>query len=275
MTKNDDIFRFTSEFSFENPALIVGWSQDSGGLSPKVIDYINQKTKSTGFCEIEPAGFFPLAGVNIENDVAQFPQSSFCYSQKHQLVTLKASEPQSEAYKFLSAVLDVAGYYCKSKELYTINAILSQTAHTNPRRILAVFNQAKLKKALRVYSLVDMTWQGKPHLSSYLLWLAKIRDISGVSLWTEVPFYLAAVEDFESIKTTVSFFDQRFALGTDTGVLDKHISQQDQKLKALRQENDDINRCIEALEIGLSLNEQEQMQIIRAVSEALSNRPVQ
>ena len=53
-----DIFKFSDQPQFENPSLIVGWGQDSGKLSPKVIEYLNRKIKSKSFCEIEPVGFF-------------------------------------------------------------------------------------------------------------------------------------------------------------------------------------------------------------------------
>jgi len=98
-----DIFKFSEQPQFENPSLIVGWNEDAGRLSPKVIDYLNRQTKGKSFCEIEPAGFFPLGAVAIENNVAQFPESKFYYSQKDNLVIFKGNEPQFARHRFLNA----------------------------------------------------------------------------------------------------------------------------------------------------------------------------
>jgi len=55
-----------------------------------------------------------------------------------------------------------------------------------------------------------MNWKGPPAINSYLLWVAKKRDIPGVSLWAEIPFYLAVGEDFQAIKIGLSFLDKKF-----------------------------------------------------------------
>ena len=181
-------FRFTEQPEFENPSLIVGWEQDSGKLSPKVIEYLNKKKNSKSFCEIEPMGFFSLAGVVIENNIALFPKCKFYYSRINNLVIFKGSEPHFERYKFLNAIADLAQHDIKIKELYTISSTISPTAHTSPRWISAVYNQREFQEKHRGYGLQDMNWQGPPAISSYLLWIAKNRGIPGVSLWPQIPF---------------------------------------------------------------------------------------
>lgn len=275
MTKNkfkfiwDGASRKSYQPHFENPSLIVGWNQDSGKLSPRVIDYLSQKINGESFCDIEPVGFFSLAGVAIENNVAQFCQSRFYYSQRSDLLIFKSNEPQFERYKFLNALLDMAVHYCKIKELFTINGTISAIAHTNSRKILAVFNQPEFAKQFKDYPLEKMNWQGPPAISSYLLWIAKNRGIPGVSLWTEIPFYLGACEDFRAIKLTLSFLNKRFNLGMDFGELNQQIRQQNLKIEQLRQENPEVNKCIGALESGLSLSEEEQMELIKQITAAL------
>ena len=266
------IFKFSERPKFENPSLIVGWEQDSGKLSPKVIEYLNKKIKSKSFCEIEPMDFFSLAGVAIENDVAQFPEGKFYYSQRNDLVIFKGSEPRTERYRFLNAIADLAQSYCKIKELYTISGSISPIAHTSPRRISAVFNQQEISESLRGYGLEDMSWEGPPAISSYLLWIAKNRGIPGVSLWPEIPFYLAAGEDFQAIKLTLSFLDKRFNLGLDFEELDEKIRAQNIKIEQLREEDSEINRYIGMLESELSLSEEEQVELTMKVTELLEKK---
>ncbi|NVL91238.1 MAG: PAC2 family protein [Desulfobacterales bacterium] len=267
-----NIVKFLEQPQFENPSLIVCWDEDAGKLSPQVIEYLNRKIKTRSFCEIEPTGFFSLGGVAIENNVAQFPEDRFYYSRGGNLVIFKGNEPSFERYRFLNAILDVAEHYCKVKELFTINGTISATAHTDRRRVLAVFNQETFWKKLRGYGLESMNWQGPAAISSYLLWVARIRGIPGASLWTEIPFYLAASEDFQAIKLILSFLDKRFNLGLDLQELDEQIIKQNTKIARLREEDSEIDRYIGVLESGLSLSEAEQTELIKAVTEVLEER---
>ena len=267
-----DLLKFSRHPKFENPSLIIGWSEDVGKLSPKVIEYLNRKIKSKSFCEIEPADLFFLGGVAIENNVAQFPVSKFYYSKKNNLVVLKSTEPQFEKYRFLNAILDVAEHCCKVKELFTISGTVSPVAHTDPRRILTIFNQEAFQKKLRGCGLEDMDWEGTPAISTYLLWAARKRGIPGASLWLQIPFYLAAGEDFQAVKLILSFLDKRFDLDLDLKELDEKISEQNTKIARLREEDLQINRYIGTLESGLSLSEDEQMELIKGITELLERK---
>ncbi len=280
-----NIFKFSERPKFENPSLIVGWQEDSAKLSSKVIEYLNKKIKSRSFCEIEPVSFFSLAGVAIENNIAQFPESKFYYSprtsqrsaasqssKRNDLVIFKGSEPRIEQYKFLSAIADLAQHYCKIKELYTISGTISPIAHTSPRRISAVFNQQEIQEKHRGYGLQDLNWKGPPAISSYLLWIAKNRGIPGVSLWPQIPFYLAAGEDFQAIKMTLSFLDKKFNLGLDFRELDEEIRGQNIKIDQLREEDSEINKYIGMLESELPLSEEEQVELTMKVTDLLEEK---
>ncbi len=267
-----NIFKFTEHPKFENPSLIVGWDEDSGKLSPKVIEYLIKKIKFKSFCEIEPAGFFSLAGVAIENNIARFPESKFYYSQRNDLVIFKGSEPQIERYGFLNAITDFAQSYCKIKDLYTISGTISLIAHTNPRRISAVYNQEAIREKLRGHGLHDLNWEGPPAINSYLLWVAKNRGIPGASLWPQIPFYLAAGEDYQAVKLVLSFLDKKFGLKLDFGELNDKIRDQNIKIDRLRDEDSEINKYIGMLESELSLSEDEQMKLTIKVNEALENK---
>ncbi|NIP28525.1 MAG: hypothetical protein GWN67_27745 [Phycisphaerae bacterium] len=267
-----NIFNFTERPEFENPSLIVGWDEDSGKLSPKVIEYLNKKIKFKSFCEIEPAGFFSLASVAIENNIARFPENKFYYGQRNDLVIFKGSEPQIERYGFLNAIADFAQSYCKIKDLYTISGTISPVAHTNPRLISAVYNQKAIREKHRGYGLHDLNWQGPPAINSYLLWVAKNKGIPGASLWPQIPFYLAASEDYHAVKLVLSFLDKKFNLDLDFGELNENIRDQNIKIDRLRDEDSEINKYMGMLESELSLSETEQMKLTMKVTEVLENK---
>ncbi len=268
----NNVFRFCRQVEFESPTAIVGWEEDAGNLSPKVIDYINRKLDAKSFCEIEPVGFFSLEGVAIENDTAQFPQGKFYCSGRNDLVAFKSNEPRFERYKFLNAVSDLAQHYCKIKQLYTIGGTISSVVHSGPRRMLAVFNQQGIQQELSSFGLENMNWQGPPAISSYLLWVANKRGIPGVSLWTEIPFYLAPAEDFQATKVTLSFLDKKFNLALDFAELDEEIRRQNARIDQLRHEDPEADRYIGMLESNLSLGGQEQLELTKKVTEALERK---
>ena len=253
-----------------SPSLIVSWqTRDIGKLGLKVIDFLKEKPGGQEIAEIKPLGFFPFGGVRFKDDLVQVPESKFWACEKDNLLIFRSDEPVFEHYQFLNSVLDFAEYHCHAKELYTLSGVVSFTAHTSPRRILTVFNKAELKERLQGYGLENMTWEGPPAISSYLLWLAKRRGIPGASLWPEVPFYLATKEDPQAIKLTLSFLNRRLNLGLDLGGFDLEIRDQNEKIAELRKENAEINKYINMLESGLRLDEGEQLKLAEEVYELL------
>ena len=163
--------------------MVVGWSEDAGKLGQKAIHYLNSKLGGREFGEIELADFFPLGGVSIEGDIAQFPESKFYCCQEKNLVIFKSNPPRSEWYKFLNSVLDVAEHYCHIKELYTIGGMVSLSPHTARRELLAIVNSPEMKKALSHYDLaMDMDYETRrgqrPTLSSFLLIILVTAEIS-------------------------------------------------------------------------------------------------
>jgi proteasome assembly chaperone (PAC2) family protein len=266
----EPLFELYRTPKLQSPSLIVGWqTRDVGKVSSRVINLLNEKLGGQEIGEIKPSGFFPLGGAAFKNDLIQFPQSKFWACEENDLLILKSDEPRYEKYKFLNLALDLAEYHYKAKELYTVSGTVSPIAHTNPRQILAVFNQAEFKEKVQGYGLVDMDYHGEPAISSYLLWLAKGRGLPGVSLWPEVPFYLASKEDPEAVGITLSFLSRKFNLGVDLEGFNVEVDRQNGKLAQLRRENPEISKFIGMLESGISLSEEEQVKLAREVYQIL------
>lgn len=261
-----------SQPQLENPSLIVGWQEDAGRLGWLVLDYLLAHIQGRSFGEIGPEGFFPLNGISIEDDVARFPESQFYAGTRKDLIIFRSNQPPAEHYSFLNSLLDMAQHYCRVTELYTVSGTITPVAHSGARRLLAVFNQPAQQRRLRGLGLEDMTWEGPPAINSYLLWLARKREIPGVSLWPEVSFYLAAAEDFKAARAVLTFFDRRFQLGLPLAVLDEKIRQQDERLALLRKQDAEIDKLIRILEMGLSLSEEEQLRLARGVTDFLGKK---
>jgi proteasome assembly chaperone (PAC2) family protein len=273
MRVEKDLLEIYRTPQLQSPSLVVGWqTRDVGKLGSKVIDFLNEKLGGQEIAEIKPLGFFPFGGVRFKDDLVQVAESKFWACEKNNLLLFKSDEPVFEHYQFLNSVLDLAECHCHAKELYTLSGVVSFTAHTSLRRILTVFNQPELKKGLEGSGLENMTWEGPPAISSYLLWLAKRRGIPGVSLWPEIPFYLASRQDPHAIKLTLSFLNRRLNLGLDLGGFDLEIRDQNEKIAELRKEDAEINKYISMLESGLRLDEEEQLKLAEKVYELLGIR---
>lgn len=267
-------YRIYKPPELKNPALIVAWSQDAGQLGIRVADFLIKKLGAQDSGEIEPWPFFNLSGVSIWENVIQFPESKFYWSQEKNLLLFKSDVPNKEHYQFLSTLLDIAQNHYRVKEFYSVGGLVSATSHTMPGRIFAVVNQPELSKPLPAYGvetgLEYRTPPGsRPTISSFLLWVAKRRQTAGVNLWVEVPFYLVPLEDPAAIKQVLNVLNRRLALGMDLSELDLAIEEQKQKIEELKQQNPSVSKLIEMLDRGIMVSESESEQLTKEVTEFL------
>ena len=266
--------RFSWQPELQHSCLVVSWSADASTLGTKVTDNLKRQLGGQSYCEIEPVEFFPLGGVTIEDDLVQFPESRFYICPKNDLVIFESTPPSYEWYKFLNLVLDVAQDYCHVTELYTIGGMISLAAHTTPRELTGTSNLPEVKKALNQYN-IGGEWNyetppgQRPTLNSFLLWVAKRRNIPGVNLWVPIPFYLVAMDDPKSQRRVLEFFDQRFDLGIDFGDLDEKIRNQNEKLAQVRNEFSDIDESIRKLESNLGLSAEESQKLVAEIERLL------
>jgi proteasome assembly chaperone (PAC2) family protein len=109
----------------------------------------------------------------------------------------------------------------------------------------------------------------RPTLNSFLLWVAKGRNIPGVSLWVPIPFYLAAMEDAQAQKKILSFLDERLDLKIDFSDLDQKIREQNEQLARVRSRFPQIDDYINRLESNLMLSEEENGELIKKIEDFL------
>ena len=255
-------------------SLVLGWKEDAGDLGRRVTDYLNLKLKGQEFAEIEPEDFFAMGGVAVKDNIARFPESKFYACPDQELVILQTDAPSAEWHTFLNSVLDVAEVHCHVREVYVLGAMISISAHTAPRQLLGVANSAEMRGTLSQYDLNrDMDYQTqpgeRPTLNSFLLWIAKGRNIPGVSLWVPVPFYLAAVEDIQAQRRVVRFLNEKLGLRIDLSDLDQEIRRQNERLAQARSRSAQIDDYINRLESNLTLSDEENGELVKKIDEFL------
>ncbi len=269
--------KFLVEPSIKVAPLIITWIPDAGKVGSGVCQYLIQNLGGFVFAEIEPVGFFPLDGVVVQDDVAQFPETKFYCCQQKDLLIVSSSLPRLEWYTFLTTILDVVDRICKVKEMYIIGGMASASAHTSPRALLTVANSSQTKGIIEPYDVVkDMEYETpegqRPTLNSFLLWIAQRRGIPAVNLWVQVPFYLVARKDPQAWKEILHFLNQRLELGVDFAELDSMIAKQNQKIARARMESPELDRCLSCLECNLGLSTSESESLLRRMEELLDQQ---
>lgn len=261
----------------KNSSLIVFWDGDTASLGTKVTDYLIDQLNGQCFCEIEPTDFFPLSRVTIENDLVRFPESKFYAFPDKELIVFKSSPPSYEWYQFLTLVLDVAQEYGHVRELFANGEMFSLSAHTAPRELMGIFNSAEQKNSFAQYNLTGgfnyETPPGqRPTLNSFLLWVAKRRNIPGTTLMVLVPFYLLALDDPKSQSRTLELFNQRLNLGIDFSDLNQQITIQNEKIDRLRTNIPEIDESISRLEGNLGLSAEANQQLVDEIRKLLGKQ---
>ena len=268
---------FYSQPRLRSCSLLVSWNEDAGRLGPRTIDYLNLKLKSELFCEIEPDGFFHLGGVVVDDDVAEFPECKFYVCSEKSLVVFQGSSPRSEWYKFLNLLLDITSDVGCIRELYTIGGMVTLTTHASNRQLMATSNSTEMKSILNDYDISqDLNYETppgqRPTLSSYLLWVARKKNIPGASIWVPIPFYLLSAGDPRAHKKTLDFLNNRFNLDIDLSDKDEEIHQQNTLIVQLANKFPELDELLHKLENKITLTEDENNRIIQLIQEHVRKR---
>ena len=95
-----EALRLSWQPELRSSSLIIGWSVDASALGAKVADYLNIKLGGQSFGEIEPAEFFPLGGVSIEDDLFSSRKVNFMPSPKITWWCLEVPHPATNGTNF-------------------------------------------------------------------------------------------------------------------------------------------------------------------------------
>jgi proteasome assembly chaperone (PAC2) family protein len=263
-------FRLFTRRKFDSSSLVVVWNQDVGRLGPKVADYLYAKLQGRELGEISPEGFFPMSGVTVEDDTAQFPESKFYRCKNENFVIFRSDIPRYDWYEFLNLLLDIAEKHFGVKYIYTVGGMVLPSAHTTPRTLLSVVNSSEMKRIFSHQDVVnDMDYETRedqrPTFSSYLLWAAKIRGIAGACLWVPVPFYLMTVEDPQACKKVLEFFNRNLELHIDFSYIENEVAEQNRKIAQARLQFPELDNYIGKLESNLGLTADEGEKLVKEI----------
>jgi len=268
--------KFLARPELDNPALIVSWTGDTGGLGGRVTDHLVSVLGGRPFCEIEPVEFWPFDGVAVEKSVIQFPEVRFVAGGRRDLAVFQSPPPALNWYRLLDLILEAA-QQVNVREIYAVGAMVSLAAHTSPRQVLATFSSPQIKDTLVGYDL-GRGWDfetppgQRPTLNSFLVWAAQRRNMAAVALWVPVPFYLVSSDDPRARRRVLSFFDERFNLGLDYAQLDAEVADQDARIASIRASSPEADQALKKLESGDTLSQEESQRLAAEIERALSDK---
>lgn len=223
-----------------DPYLVAAWP-GMGYVAWGASEYLRKKLGAREFGQIESAGFFHSTGVLIKDsiiEVPRLPESKFYYWKNrgpgHDLIIFiggaqPASDRESE---FAHRILDVAEKF-KTKRIYTFAAAPAPIVHTQRPRVLGVATSRELTKILRGNDVVLM---GDAHISGMnglLLGIAKGRQMEGICLLAEVPYYTLQIENPRSSQAVLEVFAKLTGIKVDMTkieLLARHTEKELEKL---------------------------------------------
>ena len=263
---------------FEKPVLIVSWTVDTAGLSETVTSYLNRKLGNEPFCRIDPGNFYQFQGVRIQDDVIDFPESTFYSGSRKDVVIFRGAPPRFDWHRFLNLVLDVAQDYCHVTELYAIGGMVSLVAHSSPRELLGNFSTADMRESLGGQNM-SVTWNyetppgQRPTLNSFLLWEAKRRNLPAATLWVPIPFYLAPGGDPKAQLRVLEFFNSKLNLCMGLDDLDHEIRRQNRAITLARKESPEVDSYISKIEQGETISTEDSQKLASMIEKALTQFP--
>jgi predicted ATP-grasp superfamily ATP-dependent carboligase len=107
-------------------------------------------------------------------------------------------------------------------------------------------------------------------MNSYLLWVAKRRNIPGAAIWVPVPFYLVSAGDPRAFRKTADFLNQRFSLDIDLSDIDEEIHRQNAKIAMVANQFPEIDGFLHRLESNIRLSDEENNRLIQIIEENMS-----
>ena len=200
-----------TEPELHNPVMLCGWS-GIGNIGITAIDTIRRFLEARELGQIEPFDFFYPSKVVIQKGLLvdlRFPANKFYFQdiRDHDVIFFiceeqprERSTPYAEGrkgYEMAELVLDVAAKF-GCQRIYTSGAAVTQIHHSAIPQVWAVPNNPALIEEIRTYRntvlMSDIEGSGGQGfisgLNGLMLGVAKERDIDGVCLMGEIPYYL-------------------------------------------------------------------------------------
>ncbi|MBT3362362.1 MAG: PAC2 family protein [Chloroflexi bacterium] len=271
-------FILHEDYMIPRSTLITCWSEDAGSVGECTSQYLKDNLKSYHMGNIEPNGYYTMDGVEVDRDIARFPENTFTYYPDAELVVFEGTPPDHQWFSFVQTIMDVAQKHCNASQIYTLGGMISIAAHTAPRELLTVASSPEMLHKLKQYDPITreidyyQTPPGhRPTINAYLVWAAQQRNIEAACLWLPVPFYLAPDKDPQALRRILDFLTLRHNFNLDFSDIDNDINTQIDKIAELRSLDTDADDAIRALENNETVSGEDSQNLISIIQALLKD----
>lgn len=236
------------EPDIKKPIMLAAWP-GMGYVAMGVVGYLSEKLHAQQFAEIEPGDYFPLSTAYFKDRIIDFPQlpKSQFFSWKDPdnkndlLIFLGDTQPvPHKAKEFAGLVLDVAEKY-NVRMIHTSAAMPVHITHKDTPRVWAVPNDEPTAKLLKSRKAPMLTQGEIGGMNGVLLSVAKLRNMSGICLLGEIPYYTVEMVNpkashailkiiLKEIGVTLDLKDIELSAKYVENELDKRIKEEAQRM---------------------------------------------
>ena len=187
--------------NLNSPNMLAAWP-GIGNVASIVANYLRRKLNFKPLGQLEASYFFDPIGITVKDNVVeapQFPQNNFYYWKNKDggsdiILFIGDDQPPSKGYELANSVLDM-GQRFKVKRIYTCAAALTRIHHTEQPGVWGVASSQHLTGDLIKYDLMRTGNLQIAGLNGLVLGVAKEKNVEGICLLGEVPFYATRLQN--------------------------------------------------------------------------------
>ncbi|HLB27838.1 MAG TPA: PAC2 family protein, partial [Dehalococcoidales bacterium] len=169
----------------------------------------------------------------------------------HDMILFSGTEPSLNWEEYADTVVDLAKEF-KAYRLCTFGGILDRSPYTREPRVSCTCTSAKVKDEMEKFNVTFSSREGPASFNLMLLHTCQKKGLDGLNLTVRAPYYpefnIAIDYSPKSIKAVLVRLTALMNLQTNFEEMDKTITELENKLDTIRQQNPQFNTYIEELE---------------------------
>ncbi len=212
--------------------MVIGWA-DAGYVGIRGIEYIEEELDAQLVGEIDLSPYIPMPKSRIDKGVMrrlEFPKGELSLLRDERIILFKGEVPKIKQIELAREIVELALELCV-RRIYTIGGFQAPTHHLDEPRVLGVVNKAELKEELSLYG-IDTEWDyyGTTSMNGLILAISKDEGIEGISLWGEVPNYLAGIPYPKITRALLLPLSNMLRMNIDFSDLDEEVRVSQEKI---------------------------------------------